>query len=560
MGNWAGYRSPEFGVYPVELHFSLDSHVGPGWVVPALFNRSGWLAVAEVEMETEFDQTRAVIAACINDEGEVLGQWVAEALFSMQCSLPEEVVVEPPDDLADALDALYWDFLGRCDLSHLRALEDKERQISSSIARLELRRREVYEKVETFLSGLYARRRREVDRPDLRRLIDAKIAEIDSKQAEAEAWHRQQLQAFHSEMETFDKQVLASLQNHGSLRPLYTVYWQTRHSKIRTLANTGFELRFGLPKPGFSESDIAAIELDAKLHCMMVRGRKQQEFINYYTALEKTMEDAQSQEISLRLIGQSLADMPRPAGRTESRGQIAKAASLLKLAEKSRDWERRRNPKPDVRRQVSIAATPKTIAEAAEETALSEALWAALQEDAIREAEPLTVTNTQDMISTSASEQRNQTKSDASMQGSCSSGSMEAFQADEPDISTCANAEPDRAGFETTKAEDIVETQVTPLPAEMLSDSPVPTAQRPGCVCPGDRVLLHFVDPPGPRVQYFLSGLENNPQRGVVGLHDERAVVLLGKRVGERVSFLINEKRRVAVIERIFDLAEDGRA
>lgn len=262
MGNWAGSRSPEFGIYPVELHLSLDSHVGPSWVVPALFNRSGWLSVAEVEMETEFDRTRAVIAACTNEEGEVLGQWVVEALFSMQSSLPQEVVVEPPDDLAVALDALYWDFLGRCDIAHLKTLEEEERRISLAISRLELRRREVYEKVDMFLSSLYARRRRERGNGELCTALGAKIEEVETMQAETEIWHQGRLQDLQAELATFESQVLAALQNHGSLRPLYTVYWQTRHSKVRTLANAGFEMRFGLSVPQTHKVDHLATQAE----------------------------------------------------------------------------------------------------------------------------------------------------------------------------------------------------------------------------------------------------------------------------------------------------------
>ncbi len=350
MASWAESRLPEFGVYPVELHFSLDSHVGPAWVVPAMFNRSGWLSVAEVDMKTEFDRTRAVIAACVNDEGEVLGQWVVEALFSMQSSLPQEVGVEPPDDLADALDAIYWDFLGRCDIAHLKTLEEEERRISSAIARLELRRREVYEKVETFLSGLYARRRRERGNDELCRMIDAKIEEVETKQAEAEIWHRDRLQELQVELETFESQVLASLQNHGNLRPLYTVYWKAQHSKVRTLANTGFEMRFGLPTPPKRLSVAATAEIDAKVERMVRIARKRQEFEDYYAALEEKTQGHASQGQSVRKIADALstpkAKKPTPhVAPLEDLSVVdippvrARPGNQAEVAEMSRRWQ-----------------------------------------------------------------------------------------------------------------------------------------------------------------------------------------------------------------------------
>ncbi|NTF63414.1 hypothetical protein [Rhizobium rhizogenes] len=499
MGSWAGYKSPEFGVYPVELQFSLDSHVGPGWVVPALFNRSGWLAVAEVEMETDFDRTRSIIAACINDEGEILGPWVTEALFSMQCSLPREVVTEPPDDLADALDALYWDFLGRCDLSHLHALEEKERQITSSIARLEVRRQEVYDRVESFLSGLYARRRREIDRPDIRELIDVKVAEIDLKQAETESWHRQQLTVLHAELEAFDVQVLASLQNHGNLQPLYTVHWETRHSKVRTLANTGFEMRFGLPRADTVELNVGEIELDAKLHRMGISARRRREFTDYYDRLNAAMEEAKAQDNTLREIARALADKPKLPRAAELSSEQSKAAALRTLAERSRAWESRKKLETsqlgrDPRRRI-LKKKPVNL----KQKMSAYPLVVAIEENAAQEVEAV--------ISTSV----------------------------KPVITADAGA---RLGDTPAK--------VTPA-IESVSPEPSPEYVR-----AGDRVLLRFVDPPGPRVQYWLTGVETDPTKGIVALDDARALAILGKRVGEQVSFLINREDRIAVIEQIF--------
>ncbi len=353
MASWAGSRSPEFGVYPVELHFSLDSHVGPAWVVPAMFNRSGWLSVAEVEMETEFDRTRAVIAACVNDEGEVLGQWVVEALFSMRSTLPQEVVVEPPDDLAEALDALYWDFLGRCDIAHLKTLEEEERRISSAIARLELRRREVYEKVEAFLSSLYARRRRERGNDELCRMIDAKIEEVETKQAETEIWHRGRLQELQAELATFESQVLASLLNHGNLSPLYTVYWKVQHSKVRTLANAGFEMRFGLPAPRTSQLDLSPVKHDVTGWRKMRLDQKRREFEDYYAALEEKTQVRALQGQSLRKIAEAL-NSPRSENPMPQVALLDDLSSVDIPPVRARPGNRRKSPRCHVGGRCSM--------------------------------------------------------------------------------------------------------------------------------------------------------------------------------------------------------------
>lgn len=476
MTRWAGHRSTEFGVYPVELHFSLDSHSGPTWVVPALFNRSGWLAVAEVEMDTEFDCTRAVIAACVNDQGEVLGKWVVDALFSMQCSLPREAVTEPPDDLAAALDALYWDFLGRCDLAHLRTLEEKEAQIASAIDRLELRRKDVYEKVDGFLSGLYARRRRERERADLCALIDAKIAEIEHKQAETELWHRNQLAGLQSELEAFDQQVLSSLQNHGQFQPLYTVHWQTRHSKVRTIGNTGFQMRFGLPRPATQDIDIVSIELDARLHRMERLERKRQEFADYYQALEEAMAESQAQSESVRQIGEALKQDRLQERDGRPKGRRSKKDRLEQLAARSQGWEERNKGVMTKRPAPSRIERPKI------------------------KFRPVPAGTNASLPARSKPKMRKQ-------------------------------------------------------PAKKIDAEPAPA----DCVGPGDQVLLRYVDPPGARIRFTLTGDENCAAQGILALHDERAEALLGKRVGDKISLLVNQTHRIAEIESISKPVEPAR-
>lgn len=476
MTRWAGHRSTEFGVYPVELDFSLDSHSGPAWVVPALFNRSGWLAVAEVEMDTEFDCTRAVVAACINDQGEVLGQWVVDALFSMQCSLPREAVTEPPDDLAAALDALYWDFLGRCDLEHLRALEEKEGQIASAINRLELRRKDVYEKVDRFLSGLYARRRRERDRADLCTRIEAKIEEIEVKQSETELWHRNQLAALQAELEAFDQQVLSSLQNHGQFQPLYTVHWQTRHSKVRTIGNTGFQMRFGLPRSTSQVIDIASIELDARLHRMERLERKRREFDDYYQALEEALAESKAQGESVRQIGEALKQDRLKERDGRPKGRRSKKDRLEQLAARSRASEESNNGVVTKWQAPSRVERPKI------------------------KFRPVPAGTNVSLPTRSKSKMRKQ-------------------------------------------------------PVKKADAKPVSV----DCVGPGDQVLLRYVDPPGARIRFTLTGDENCAAQGILALHDERAEALLGKRVGDRISLLVNQTYRIAEIESISKPVETAR-
>lgn len=596
MASWAGSRLPEFGVYPVELHFSLDSHVGPAWVVPAMFNRSGWLSVAEVEMETEFDRTRAVIAACVNDEGEVLGQWVVEALFSMQSSLPQEVVVEPPDDLADALDAIYWDFLGRCDIAHLKTLEEEERRISSAIARLELRRRGGYEKVETFLSGLYARRRRERGDDELCRMIDAKIEEVETKQAEAEIWHRGRLQELQVELETFESQVLASLQNHGNLRPLYTVYWKAQHSKVRTLANTGFEMRFGLPTPPKRLSVAATVEIDAKVERMVRIARKRQEFEDYYAALEEKTQGHASQGQSVRknadalstpkakkptphvapLEDLSVVDIPPVRARPGKQAEVAEMSRRWQVVYGSVDGVTKGSGviTKSVRAQSASKPKPPHLVEEEADSSLTPDILPlednkssnSTQED-VEHREVLPISYAKDLVDKDLLHQELQhALEDDAVQGSGQTeAAINAYTVCDPPIvawpeETVAVAKPlFRPQRKTLTLSLAPKMRAPDVPAPLA-----PTASQKAIfddgrrvVDEGDTVLLRFTDSGiGRFIRYTIRGLKNDPSKGVIATTDPRAARLIGKGVGDAVELELPTARRQAKVENIWQEEE----
>jgi hypothetical protein len=589
MGSWAGSRSPEFGVYPVELHFSLDSHVGPSWVVPAMFNRSGWLSVAEVEMETEFDRTRAVIAACVNDEGEVLGQWVVEALFSMQSSLPQEVVVEPPDDMAEALDALYWDFLGRCDIAHLKTLEEEERRISSAIARLELRRREVYEKVEAFLSTLYARRRRERGNDELCRLIDAKIEEVETKQAETEIWHRGRLQELQVELAAFESQVLASLQNHGNLHPLYTVYWKAQHSKVRTLANAGFEMRFGLPTPPKHLSNAASIEIDVKVERMVRIARKRQEFDDYYAALEEKTQVHALQGQSVRKIAEALnsprSEKPKPqVALLEDLSGVdippihARPGKQAEVAEMSRRWQALHGSVDGVTKGSGVktksvraqpASKPKPqLAEEEMDSAFAPAIvpiedrisLTSMPED-VEPVKVFTAPSEQDLVDEDLllQELQRALEDDAVQEQVEATGDTDALSTPPivvlPESLAALAASPSRPERKTLTPSFLPkmrEPEVTNSVAPVDSQSAIIEDAR-RRVAEGDTILLRFTDGgTGRFIRYTIRGLENDPSKGVIATTDPRAACLIGKGIGDAVDLELPTARRQAVIEKIW--------
>ena len=52
-----------------------------------------------------------------------MSAWIGDRLFEMSCSNPMETHFDPPEELEDVIDALYWDFLGECALENLDMLE-----------------------------------------------------------------------------------------------------------------------------------------------------------------------------------------------------------------------------------------------------------------------------------------------------------------------------------------------------------------------------------------------------------------------------------------------------
>lgn len=584
MGSWAGLRSREFGVYPVELHFSLDSHIGPAWVVPAMFNRSGWLSVAEVEMETEFDRSRAVIAVCINDEGEVLGQWVVEALFSMQSSLPQEVVVEPPDDLADALDALYWDFLGRCDIAHLKTLEEEERRISTAFLRLELRRRQVYEKVETFLSSLYARRRRDRGNDDLSKLIDAKIAEVETKQAQTEIWYRGRLLELQAGLATFESQVLTALQNHGEMRPLYTVYWQTRHSKVRTLANAGFDLRYGLPAPQTLNEHLTVIQVDVAVQRKQREKQKRKEFNDYYAALEEKTQMHVSQGDTVRKIAEEMSALisktPKPRikpldilSKVDMPLVRARPGKQAEVAEMSRRWQMLHGSVDGVTKgsgmpQPTRKPRPQFIEEGTDPDLAAAILQLAdndsstlVKEDGAP-VELRAASSEQDPVEEFLLQELQRALEDDAKKGlkqaEATGGADEVCDApiavlpEEP----VSVAEPPSRTERKTLTLGLAANKRSPDVSDPVAlvdrgTAIIQNGQRQ--VVEGDTILLCFTDGGAGRfVRYTIRGVENDPTKGIIGTTDPRAVCLIGKNVGDAIELELPTACRHAIIVKIW--------
>lgn len=523
---WAGFRPPEFGTYPVHLRFSLDSYQGPSWVVPAIRNRSGWLGAAEVEMETEFDCTREILYGCVAEDGEVLGNWVAEALFSMACGLPTEVEEEAPDDLEVALDAAYWDFLGRCDLMHLRMLEEKEREIAAAIGRLETRQREVYAKVDDFLTSLMARRRRERDNHELRLAVDAKVEEIDRKQAEANAWHRGKVEALKSDMASFEDQVMRSLGNHGSISRLHTIHWATPSDSVRRLSRDDVS-GYARPQPvrdsSWEPSSYYTPHLVSRSAIKIVKGNSAS------WKRQREIELDEKQRLVEAAAARELAQL--------APGSVKRGRPIVPYFSEGVDRENS---------HAKVTGPPNHALEHANqpEELGSMALDGSLEFVAVIDDEaPLTENAPRQQDTLDPIEQ-------------------ELVEALELQFSSVRDGEGRSA--ESVGDEDV---GVVPSPEiDLIVEMPTPRTPRAAVVVSGDRVLLRLEDGGGPLgrharyLQYTIVGAENDPLRGILALSDDRAKAILGRNVGDRVCLEIAGRERFALIEKIMNFDQDASA
>ena len=233
MNNWTAAAFEDFGTVPVEVDVYLDTYYGPAWEVSSLRYRSGWLMVSRASMETHLSEWTSSLVACVDDDGEQISPWLASKFFDMRCSLPRELSETPPVELEIASDALYWDFLGTCDLKHLAMLEEAETTASREIARLEARGETILEQSEAYLASLRAWMRRTALDDPRRKLALQRIALIEDKQRESEIWIRERAARVRNRLETYEAGILDLLLEHGEVEHFYTVHWSARHSRDR---------------------------------------------------------------------------------------------------------------------------------------------------------------------------------------------------------------------------------------------------------------------------------------------------------------------------------------
>jgi len=237
-GNYATLT--DFGALPVAIDFYLSSYPGPAREVRGLRHKQGWLMLAEVNLETLVSSHSRTIVACSDLDGNEISSWLGSKLLDMRCSLPAESHYLPPSELDDIADALYWDFLGSCDLENLKILQHLETETTGKIDKLEERHQDLSSRAYQFISRLQRDRRKPDCDLETKRKINAKIDTIEDHLDRYEEWLLKQTQQIRSSAYELEQDILDSLKMEGTLRPLYTVQWRARTSR------RGMELKLPL--------------------------------------------------------------------------------------------------------------------------------------------------------------------------------------------------------------------------------------------------------------------------------------------------------------------------
>ena len=218
----------EFGAVPVQVDFWVDSLGLPYRFRRHFYRREGWLQAVRCKLDTIVSSHEKTVLAACNEQGEIISEWYASRLLDMECGIPKEVYFEPPPELDDISDALYWDFLGTCDLQNLRMLRDLENGTEQKLEELSSRADEIFEDAEGYVSSLRRKMRSPDCAPENRRQYRDDIDLVENKLTTAMRWVRSQMDDIRSVSARTERDILDSLTVHGEKEALFTIHWRTR--------------------------------------------------------------------------------------------------------------------------------------------------------------------------------------------------------------------------------------------------------------------------------------------------------------------------------------------
>ena len=239
--NWlADIASPPF---QIEIH--LDRADAPRWVIARLRHRQGWILAAQARLQTPFGLERRLLFSGLTEQGEVLPQAVITSILEMPVSNLGEAEIIPPAALARQMDALYWDFLGACDLESLRQLDAEEAAVASALEALRQRFLAFEAKIDETRNILSVERRHPDASNERKAVIARQRDRLDAMSGELEAGRQEKAAAIRQRIVGLEARVLKSLRDYGTVEPVWALRWSAvsvwGHVAVRTRAEQWHE-------------------------------------------------------------------------------------------------------------------------------------------------------------------------------------------------------------------------------------------------------------------------------------------------------------------------------
>jgi hypothetical protein len=229
-------------VIPIEVNVQLASHVGPSWEVASLRHREGWLIAAMASVSTPFGECSRLLIAAVDAHDDVLSPVLAHRLHRLAMSAPRDPEDAPPEELAAAIDALYWDFLGESDLQSLRQLEAEQAALDERVDEYVIECQLLQWRIRASLRNLRAEKIRLPPEAREHLVVHARIARLDQMLDELALGMRERVREMRAEIDELQDDVIASLKRHGEVETVAIIRW-------RDASTTGQSLNRYIGKP-----------------------------------------------------------------------------------------------------------------------------------------------------------------------------------------------------------------------------------------------------------------------------------------------------------------------
>lgn len=215
-----------FGLAPVCLELDLDSYEGDWRHVSRFRGRSGWLTVAEAQLQVGGREWITTLVAACDEWGTPVPNFMAPNLLACACSLPQPCSDFPPPELEQILQMERGELKHRWLRENNQILKALDTEIAEEIGRLEAEAKQRLARRDAAIADLRRRRRFAGASHEQRTLLTELIQELEDEQdqiAERLAAERFRLRG---RLVAREREILNRTNIHVEVEPLFYVNWQ----------------------------------------------------------------------------------------------------------------------------------------------------------------------------------------------------------------------------------------------------------------------------------------------------------------------------------------------